>query len=180
MFVPGDLSRFGSGQIPIMRSLTTHKWKRSIRGNGCYSSIRQNSWHIMTWRDRRVLQLLHHHEHGLNNTCAMAGSLPLSSRPIPNTLQYGKAFTKQKQIWFINTLRPRQHGRHFPDDIFKCSFLNENVSIAIKISMTFLPTIPNNNNPSLIQIMARRRSGDKPLSGTIVISWLSHISVTRP
>ena len=27
----------------------------------------------------------------------------------------------------INTLRPRQDGRHFPDDIFKCIFLNENV-----------------------------------------------------
>ena len=26
----------------------------------------------------------------------------------------------------INTLRPRQNGRHFPDDIFKCIFLNEN------------------------------------------------------
>ena len=27
----------------------------------------------------------------------------------------------------FNTLRPRQHGRHYPDDIFKCIFLNENV-----------------------------------------------------
>ena len=27
----------------------------------------------------------------------------------------------------INTLRPRQNGRHFPDDIFKWIFLNENV-----------------------------------------------------
>ena len=26
-----------------------------------------------------------------------------------------------------NTLRPRQNGRHFPDDIFNCIFLNENV-----------------------------------------------------
>ena len=26
----------------------------------------------------------------------------------------------------INTLSPRQDGRHFPDDIFKCIFLNEN------------------------------------------------------
>ena len=28
-------------------------------------------------------------------------------------------------IW-LNTLRPRQNGRHFPDDIIKCIFLNEN------------------------------------------------------
>ena len=27
----------------------------------------------------------------------------------------------------VNTLRPRQDGRQFPDDIFKCIFLNENV-----------------------------------------------------
>ena len=27
----------------------------------------------------------------------------------------------------LNTLRPRQNGHHFPDDIFKCIFLNENV-----------------------------------------------------
>ena len=35
------------------------------------------------------------------------------------------------------TLRPRQNGHHFPDDIFKHSFLNENVSITI--SLTFVP-----------------------------------------
>ena len=30
--------------------------------------------------------------------------------------------------WFLfNTLRPRQDGCHFPDDISKCIFLNENV-----------------------------------------------------
>ena len=34
----------------------------------------------------------------------------------------------------FNTLRPRQNGCHFTDDIFKCIFLNENISIVIKIS----------------------------------------------
>ena len=29
----------------------------------------------------------------------------------------------------LNTLRPRQNGRHFADDIFKCIFLNENERI---------------------------------------------------
>ena len=27
----------------------------------------------------------------------------------------------------FNTLRPRQNGRYFADDIFKCILLNENV-----------------------------------------------------
>ena len=39
----------------------------------------------------------------------------------------------------LNTLRRKQDGRHFPDDIFKCNFLNENVWTPIKISMNFDP-----------------------------------------
>ena len=45
----------------------------------------------------------------------------------------------------VNTLRPRQDGRHFPDAIFKCIFLNENVLISIKISLKFVPKGPINN-----------------------------------
>ena len=39
----------------------------------------------------------------------------------------------------FNTLRPRQDGRHFPGDIFKCMFLNENVWILIKILLKIVP-----------------------------------------
>ena len=39
----------------------------------------------------------------------------------------------------FNTLRPRQNGCQFPDDIFKYIFLNENVKISIKISLKFVP-----------------------------------------
>ena len=58
----------------------------------------------------------------------------------------------------FNTLRPRQNGRRFPDDIFKCIFLNENVWISIKISMKFVPKGPINNIPALVEIMAWRRA----------------------
>ena len=34
---------------------------------------------------------------------------------------------------YANTFRPKQNGRHFPDDIFKWIFLDENVWISIKI-----------------------------------------------
>ena len=60
------------------------------------------------------------------------------------------------------TLKPRQNGRHFADDIFKCILVNENVSIPIKISLKFIPKGPNNNIPTLVQIMVWRRPGDKP------------------
>ena len=80
----------------------------------------------------------------------------------------------------LNTLRPRQNGRHFTDDIFKCIFLNENVWIAIEISLTFVPKGRINNIPALVQIMAWRRPGDKPLSEPMMVSLPTHICVTRP
>ena len=83
-------------------------------------------------------------------------------------------------LFFNNTLRPRQNDRRFADDIFKRIFLNENVRIAIEISMKFVPNGRINNNPALVQIMAWRRSGDKPLSEPMMVSLLTHICVTRP
>ena len=41
----------------------------------------------------------------------------------------------------INTLRPRQNGRHFSDDTFKSIFLNENIRISINISLKFVPKV---------------------------------------
>ena len=67
-----------------------------------------------------------------------------------------------KQITAIKTLRPRDNGRHFPDDIFKCIFFNENVFISIKLSLKFVPKGPIPNIPALVQTMAWRRPGDKP------------------
>ena len=80
----------------------------------------------------------------------------------------------------INTLRPRQNGRRFANNTFKRTFLNENVRISIKISLKFVHKGPINNNPALVQIMAWRRSGDKPLSEPMMVSLLTQICVTRP
>ena len=80
----------------------------------------------------------------------------------------------------INTLRPKQNGRHFPDDIFKWIFLNENVWISINISLKFVPRGPINNIPTLVQVMAWRPSGDKPLSEPMMVSLPTHMCVTRP
>ena len=70
---------------------------------------------------------------------------------------------KQAQCFF-NSSSPGQNGRYFADDIFKRIFVNENFSILIKISLKFVPKGPIANNPSLVEIMAWRRIGDKPLS----------------
>ena len=80
----------------------------------------------------------------------------------------------------FDTLRPRQHGRHFADDTFKRIFLNENVIISIKISLKFVPKGPINNIPALVQIMAWHRPVDKPLSEAMMVSLTTHTCVTRP
>ena len=80
----------------------------------------------------------------------------------------------------VNTLRPRQNGRHFADAIFKWMFLNENVWIPIKISLKFIPKGPINNILVLVQIMAWHRSGNEPLSEPMMVRLLTHICVARP
>ena len=82
-------------------------------------------------------------------------------------------------IW-INSLWPRQNGRHFADDTFKRIFMNENIRISTNISLKFVPKGLINNTPALVQIMAWRRPGDKPLSESMMVNLLMHICVTRP
>ena len=80
----------------------------------------------------------------------------------------------------FKTLRSRQNGRRFPDDIFKCIFLNENLWISLQISPKFVLNVRINNIPALVRIMAWRRLGDKPLSEPMIGNSLTHLCVTRP
>ena len=80
----------------------------------------------------------------------------------------------------VNTSRPRQNGCHFPDEIFECIFWNENVWISIYISLKFVARGPITNIPTLLQVMAWRRPGDKPLSQPMMARLTTHICDTRP
>ena len=92
-------------------------------------------------------------------------------------LMWGKSFiclchwcaVSAHMLQGVNTLRLSQNGCHFPDNICKCIFLNENVWILIKNSLKFVPKGQINNIPALVQIMAWRRSGDKPLSEPMMV-----------
>ena len=64
----------------------------------------------------------------------------------------------------FKTLRPRQNGRHFQDDILNCIFLNGNVWISIKIPLKAPRSLINNI----------------PLSETMMFSLRMNICVTRP
>ena len=99
---------------------------------------------------------------------------------IPESKQTLLNLSMLKYFPSFNSLRPRQNRRHFADGVFKCNFLNENVWIPIKISLKFVPKGPINNIPALVQIMAWRRPGDKPLSEAMMVSLPTHICVTRP
>ena len=57
----------------------------------------------------------------------------------------------------INTLIPRQNGRHFLDDIFKCIFSHENVQISRKSSLQIVPEVRIDIISALVQIMVWRR-----------------------
>ena len=84
-----------------------------------------------------------------------------------------------QQIQHVNTLRPGQDGRHFADDSFTCIFFNENWCILIKFSLKYVRKGPIDNNRALVQIMAWRRSGDKPLSESMMGKFGAHICVSR-
>ena len=49
------------------------------------------------------------------------------------------------------------------DDISKWIFLNENGRIPTQISLKFIPKSPVDNKPTLVQVIAWPRTGDKPL-----------------
>ena len=91
-----------------------------------------------------------------------------------------KLVTARATVASLNSLRPRRNRRHFADHIFQCIFLNENERISLRFSLTFVPKFRINNIPSLVQIMAWCRPGDKPLSEPMMVSLLTHICVTQP
>ena len=58
--------------------------------------------------------------------------------------------------------RKKKNGRHFAD-IFKCIFMNETFWILTRTSLKFVSEGSIDSKPELVQVMAWRRPGDKPL-----------------
>ena len=80
----------------------------------------------------------------------------------------------------LNTLRPRQNGRHFADTISSAFSWVKMLEFRLRFHWSFVPKVQINNIPAMVQIMAWRRPGDKPLSKPMMVSLLTHICVTRP
>ena len=57
------------------------------------------------------------------------------------------------------------------DDYFGWIFLNENDITPIRISLKYVPRSPIDNKPAMVQVMAWRRTGDKPLPETMLTQF---------
>ena len=64
----------------------------------------------------------------------------------------------------INTLKPRQNGRHFAD--FYTHFLEWKVGISIEILLKVVPNGEINNIPALLQVIDWRRPGGQTIIWT--------------
>ena len=123
----------------------------------------------------------------MNTSCDEVPTLQLSlhvyrkyKSSLPLKLPTSRVSTSHNNSSWLNTLRPRENGRHFPCNILKCIYLNEKLWISIEISLKFVPNGPINTIPVLVQKMAWHRPSNKPLSETILASLLMHICITRP
>ena len=69
-------------------------------------------------------------------------------------------------------ISPVQNCRHFGRRHFNYIFLNGNDRIPIQISLEYDPRGPSGIKPSLVQVMAWRRTGDKPLSEPMMTQFI--------
>ena len=85
-----------------------------------------------------------------------------------------------KRVFMLKVCPCHDRDCHFSADIFKCIFLNRNAWTSIKISLKFVPKGLINNILALLQIIAWRRPGAKPLSEPMIVSLLTLTCATRP
>ena len=82
----------------------------------------------------------------------------------------------------VSSMHSQYLSRDKMDVISQTTFSNafSSMKIVIKFSLKFVPKGPIYNIPALVQIMAWRHPGAKPLSEPMVVSLPTHICVTRP
>ena len=75
----------------------------------------------------------------------------------------GAAVNEIRWDWLLTHLPIDKMTANLSDDIFKYIFFDEKYSISIRISLKFVPRGLIDNRPVLVQVIAWRRTGDKPL-----------------
>ena len=94
-------------------------------------------------------------------------------------LSLGIVYIKQTKRTAAQHNGAETNGHHFPTTFSK-AFSWVRMHELITISLKFVPKGPVNDIPALVQIMAWRRPGDKPLSEPLMVSLPTHICVTQP
>ena len=89
-------------------------------------------------------------------------------------IEYCMALVAVLDCGKFNTLRLRQNGWHLPEDISKWIFLNEDVSILIKISLGFVPKGPINNISAMVKIIVWRHQMTSHYFNQL---WLSNLHI---
>ena len=69
----------------------------------------------------------------------------------------------QAEMTYLTHLPPDKMAVILADDNLKCIFLNGNDIIPIRIPQKLVPRGPINNKAVLVQVMARRRTGETTL-----------------
>ena len=78
---------------------------------------------------------------------------------------------EQFSSWRLNSSPLHKMVDTLADDNVGCIFLNENDRISIQISLKIVPRRPINNKPALVQVMAWRRTGARPLPETMLTQF---------
>ena len=161
----GNLTTIHWMRVPVTY---LHKIKHNIGSHSCSKVIhvinpRKNKWPRNNPGPCIASSSSHHTRPAFRIYTGNAGELRFQGRTWVET---------------INTLRPKQNGRHFADDTFKRIFVNENGCISIEISLKFVSKGPINSMPELVQIMAWCRPGAKPLSEPMMVRLPTHKCAT--
>ena len=72
-------------------------------------------------------------------------------------------FPIQVALFSLSHLPPGPNGRQFGNDIFRYIFIIGKFCISSRIPLKFVPMGPIDNRPALVQVMAWRLFGVKPL-----------------
>ena len=100
-------------------------------------------------------------------------SFDVSWRRVGNEPPSKSTRTVSITLHWLTRLLLERNDHHFVDDIFRCIFLND------EISLKYIPCGRIENNPALVQITTQSRTGDKPLFEPMMANLLMHICVTR-
>ena len=131
--------------VLVVRRLTSHNWNHKWLP---YSNQCCNTWvkHIKIYTgiifDKNVI-----------------GILPRYTYHDETAINHG-----------LNSSPPGQNGHHFAGNSSRYIFVNEKFCVLTKISLKFVPKGPIDYKSALVQIMAWRRPGDKPLSEPMMVS----------